>query len=157
MNLERIPWIGLQFIRNDWEYPSISKLRQFPKEFLLANYPYRISIVWKCQQGVECGFPSEAEMNMQVEFENELVEEVETNQQSVLALTIMGQGEKEFIFHSSNHQGLLNALQRIKEKRNLPLEYHTSKDLEWNETRNRIFEFSSGRYDIYQRAWWKFW
>lgn len=123
-------WVGAE---GEFEgRPLLVRFRQFPTTFNKASYPSRLNIFWKMREPEEWGLPTQFEMERLEAFENRLVEAVESDNHSILSVVLTCNGQREFVFHTSNPEGFLQRLTAMpQEQERYPIEIYHAEDPEW--------------------------
>jgi hypothetical protein len=85
------------------------------------------------------GFPTEDEREKLHHFENRLVCAVEEDEFSLLSMVITGNGQREFVFHTSDPQEFIGRLTNMpQEEKPYPIEIHCHEDEYWTYYFNEI-------------------
>jgi Family of unknown function (DUF695) len=92
------------------------RFRQFPQSFMKWRYPQRLNIFWKMSDPDENGLPTDEEFERLAIFENRLVDAVESDEPSILLAALTCNGEKEFLFHTSDVAGFLERLTNMPQE-----------------------------------------
>ena len=114
------------------ELPLIIRFREeFKDRPDVSCYPHRLIVSWKYAEG-ESGLPS-GELSFELgQFEDYLVEALESDLVAVLSAVITNAGERQWIFYTKNLdscQTRINALPQVGEP--YPLHLTAEPDSEW--------------------------
>ena len=81
----------------------------------------------------ESGLPSDDEAEALNEFEDRLVNAVEPDNHSVLAIAMTTGGVREWVFHTSDVKGFVDRLTKMPQNESrYPIEIHHQHDPEWH-------------------------
>ena len=89
------------------------RFREFPQSFKKSRYPHRLNIFWKIGDRDENGLPTEKEFQRLEIFEDRLIDAVEAGEHSILLAALTCNGEKEFLFHTSDVAEFLERLKKM--------------------------------------------
>lgn len=135
--LEAIGWAIAEGHTGD--YPFQLRFRQFESDFPYSNFSQRLNIFWSMQNPDKRGYASESELEHLHSFEDRLVAAVETDHFSVLAMTVTGSNEREFVFYTSDPTEFIKRLSLMpQEEVRYPIEIHRSDDDKWEYYNNEI-------------------
>src|SRR5262245_53059004 len=113
-------------------HPLLIRFRKFPLDFSRVSFPVRLNLFWQMTDIDEHGWPSDSEFQRLEVFEDRLVEAVEHDSQSLLTVVLTCNGEKEFVFQSTDSAVFLSRLTNMpQEKRRYPVSIHSNMDPEW--------------------------
>src|SRR5262245_37227262 len=107
-DFDSLPWTGVETEYNG--RPLLIRFVRLPKGFPTAKYPQRINIFWTMSETSEDGLPTQDELIKLETFENRLCDAVHPDRHSILVGALTANGEKEFIFHTSDVPGFLQRL-----------------------------------------------
>lgn len=131
MNFDVLPWSIAEGIHE--EMPVIFRFRKFPENFQRSAFPSHIHLFWTFQSPTPNGLPSPSDSLQAAQFEDRLIEAVESDNHSILSLVLTGKGQREFNFHTSNPQGFVERLSNMpQEKDRYPIEIYCYEDPTWD-------------------------
>ena len=80
----------------------------------------------------ELGLPTQLESERLEAFENRLVEAVESDNHSILSVVLTCNGQREFVFHTSDPEGFVKRLIAMpQEQERYPIEIFNNEDPGW--------------------------
>ena len=130
MDFDSLPWTGVETQYN--ELPLLIRFVRLPRTFPKSKYPQRINVFWKMAETSENGLPTEDELMKLETFENRLCDAVHPDRHSILVGALTCNGEKEFIFHTSDVPGFLQRLTNMpQEKERYPITIQRYDDPNW--------------------------
>lgn len=131
MNFDSISWVGAE---GECEgHVLLVRLREFPTEFPKSKYPQHINIFWKMSETDENGLPTDEEFSRLATFEDRIVNAVEHDEHSILVGALTCNGEKEFVFHTSDVPRFLQRLTNMpQEEERYPITIQKYDDPDWN-------------------------
>jgi len=102
----------------EWEgKPLIARVNTALKSFAgHPNYKHQVSVAIPFRSPDENGFPSSEESSELIEIENLLCSELESQNESLFAAVLTVGGMREFVFYTSNPQGVEVKLKDLREK-----------------------------------------
>lgn len=86
------------------------RFRQMTPAFSRAAYPERINIFWEMRESDEAGLPRPEEATRLAAFEDRLVDAVEVDKHSILAVVLTTAGKREFVWQTTDVAGFLERL-----------------------------------------------
>ena len=112
-------------VRWCWLLGQISKesIRRFPKQFVIE---------WKLRDCMASGLPTPDELDAVIQFEEMVVQPLQANGASILALISMGNGYRELYFYCKDPLVLAAKLNEVLEGRDFPIEINAGHDPKWN-------------------------
>lgn len=93
------------------------RFREIPETFLRSAYPHRINVFWKMDETDENGLPTENEFTRLETFEDRLVNAIEPDAQSILVAALSCNGEREFVFYTTDVSGFMERLRNLPQER----------------------------------------
>ncbi len=130
MKFDAIPWTLIEAHGNDG--PIIVRHRQFPDGFPKNRFPHRLNIFWQMSEAAENGMPEDAESGRMQAFEDRLVDATEADKQSILSLVLTGNGQREYVFHTSDTDEFLQRLTDMPQEEDpYPIEIDHTEDDAW--------------------------
>lgn len=130
MKFDAIPWTLIEAHGEDG--PILVRHRQFPKGFRRGGFPHRLNIFWQMSEAADNGMPEDAESDRMKTFEDRLVEATESDKQSVLSLVLTGNGQREYVIHTSDTDEFLQRLTDMpQEDAPYPIEIEHTEDDAW--------------------------
>lgn len=130
MNFDSIPWTLW-----DGEYKGnalLIRLREFPDDFPTSKFPQRLNVTWTMYERDENGLPTEQEFERLTAFEDRLVEAVEPDEQSILLGVLTCNGEREYIFQTTDPSEFLRRLTDMpQETERYPIVIERYDDPDW--------------------------
>jgi hypothetical protein len=130
MDLKSIPWVLAKGTQDG--HSLMMRYRQFSRDFPKREYPVRINMVCDVKEQTPLGLPTRNEYQRLGEFEEHLMNTVEDDEGSVLAMVITSSGKREFIFQTSDAESFK---QRLSDVYELDKDYHLdvmqSEDDDW--------------------------
>lgn len=131
MSFDSLTWALAEAECNS--HPLLIRYREFPREFPKSKYPQRINNFWRMSEIDENGLPTEGEFSRLATFENRLVNAVEHDEHSILAGALTCNGEKEFIFYTSDVPEFMERLANMpQENERYPITIQRYDDPNWN-------------------------
>lgn len=113
-------------------------LKDVPEGIDQADFPYRISIIWRYDAEIRNGMPDPDENNGQIEFEDALVH-LEANTISRLMLVVTGNGRKEWHWYVQDVEGWMKEFnQALAGRPAYPIEITDTLDPDWSLYRNFV-------------------
>lgn len=112
--------------------PLLVRFRRFVRSVDCAAYPIRLNIFWQMAKPDHNGFASATEGAALELFENRLVSAVERDRHSVLSVVLTCNGQREFVFHSTDSTEFLRRLSDMPQDiEPYPIEIHSNDDHDW--------------------------
>ena len=131
MNFDVLPWSIAEGIHE--EMPVIFRFREFPDNFQRLDFPSRIHLSWAFQSPTSNGLPSPSDSLQVAQFEDRLIEAVESDNHSILSLVLTGKGQREFSFHTADPQGFVERLSHMpQEEDRYPIEIYCYEYPTWD-------------------------
>ena len=96
--------------------PLIIRFRQNLTQILSDHYPNLLTITWQLEQPSEQGLPEPPESDDIKDFEQNLVKLVEDCNNSILAVVISNNGEREFLFYTNDVDTFSELLHKVPQK-----------------------------------------
>jgi len=129
-------FVSLKWAVAETEYNHhvlLIRFRQFPPSFLKSKYPERLNIFWTMAESDANGLPTDNEFERLESFENRLLDAVEHDEHSILAVVITCNGEKEFVFHTPDVPGFMMRLTNMPQEVNrYPITIQRNYDHDWS-------------------------
>jgi hypothetical protein len=117
---------------------------QFTTQPKSSSYEQRLNIFWNMNETLPNGFPDEAELSRLHDFENRLIDAVETDEFSIMSMVLTGNGEREFVFHTPDPQEFVTRLSGMpQEGEPYPIEINCNEDPEWEYYYNELSAIKS--------------
>ena len=124
-------WFGGETENNG--KPVIIRGRQHLKNFIDSKqYPEHIEFVWTFETDTENGIPTPEENIFMQKVEDALIESLESDLQSVLAIVYTHNGIRSLIFYTKSVSEFLKRINKaLTEFKKLPIEISNDKDIDW--------------------------
>lgn len=130
MDFDLLPWTGVETEHDN--RPLLIKFIRLPRGFPRSKYSQRINIFWKMDDPDENGLPTAEESDQLEIFENRLVAAVQPDGHSILVAALTCNGEKEFIFHTTDVPGFIQRLTNMpQEEERYPITIQKYDDPNW--------------------------
>lgn len=130
LDLEQLPWSVAEGATDEYEFQI--RFRKFPESINTKAYPIRLNIFWQMDECFENGYPTEEELKRVHTFENRIVDAVEHDNFSIMSIVLTGNGQREFVFHTSDSHEFIDRLTNMPQEDDpYPLEIHSNDDEEW--------------------------
>jgi hypothetical protein len=130
-NFESLTWALAEGESNS--YPLLIRFREFPGTFAISKYQQRINIFWRMRETDANGLPTEGESSRLASFEHRLISAVELDEHSILAGALTCNGEKEFIFYTTDVPGFIARLRKMaQENEPYPITIQRYDDPDWS-------------------------
>jgi len=98
------------------------------------EYQCRYMITWTLQNSGDDGFPSSSDNDALENFENLVFDQLEAGQQSICVAVITNNGERDWIFYTSDPEEIHQRLnQTLQESPRFPIRPSASPDPDWAE------------------------
>jgi hypothetical protein len=124
-------WFGGETENN--EKPVIIRGRQHLKNFIGSKqYTEHVEFVWTFETETENGIPTPEENIFMQKVEDALIENLESDLQSVLTIVYTHDGIRSSIFYTKSVPEFLKRINKaLSEFKKLPIEITNEKDIEW--------------------------
>jgi Family of unknown function (DUF695) len=130
MNFDSLTWAGAESEYNN--QLLLIRFREIPRAFPRSKYPERVNVFWEMGEVDENGLPTEDEFTRLETFENRLVDAVEPDAQSILVAALTCNGEKEFVFYTTEVSEFLQRLTNMpQEEERYPITIQKYDDPDW--------------------------
>jgi hypothetical protein len=100
MDLKSLPWVLAKGKLDG--HSLMMRFRQFSRDFPKQEYPVRINMICDVKEKTSSGLPTRSEYERLGLFEERLMNVVEEDEESVLAMVITSSGKREFIFQTAD-------------------------------------------------------
>ena len=131
MTFDSLKWVGAEAEHD--HHPLLIRFREIPQAFPKFKYPERLNVFWKMSEQDHNGLPTEKEFIRLESFEDYLVGAVEHDGHSILVGVLTCNGEKEFVFHTSDVSGFMSRLRKIpQEEERYPITIRRFYDPNWS-------------------------
>lgn len=122
------------------ETPAIVRVRTGLDEWVAdPTLPERVVVTWSYDPEQDSGFPMAGDLTAMQEFEDRLVEALETPAVALLTAVVTHKGNREWIFYSTKideFMALLN--EEFAEDPHFPLEIYRTEDPHWEQYREIV-------------------
>ena len=131
MTFDSLTWAGAVAEYN--HHPLLIRFREIPQPFPKSQYPERLNVFWKMSEPDENGLARKEEATRVEAFEDYLVDAVEHDAHSILVVVLTCNGEREFVFHTSDVAGFMSRLNNIpQEIERYPITIQRCNDPNWS-------------------------
>ena len=131
MTFDSLMWAGAESQYDG--HLLLKRFREIPGTFPRSKYPQPINIFWEMIETDENGLPTENEFRRLETFEDRLVNAIERDAQSILVAALSCDGEKEFVFYTTDVSGFMERLTNMpQEKERYPITIQKSDDPAWS-------------------------
>lgn len=119
------------------EKPTVLRYRPSLEPFLGdENYPRRLAIIWTFEPADASGMPSETQSADMKDFEDLLIEALDSDRLAVLAFVFTSAGSREWNFYLSDVSEVgIRINQALASVPKLPIELRVEDDPNWDELR----------------------
>ena len=124
-------WFGGETEKNG--KPVIIRGRQYLKNFIDSKqYTEHVEFVWKFETETENGIPTAEENIFMQKVDDTLIQNLESDLQSVLTIVYTHDGIRSSIFYTKSVPEFLKRVNKaLSEFKKLPIEITNGKDIEW--------------------------
>lgn len=137
MDLKTVPWVLAKGTLDG--HSLMMRYRKFSEDFPKNEFPTRINMICSVKEQTESGLPTRSEYERLGMFEEHLMNAVEDDEDSVLAMVITSSGKREFVFHTADAESFKQRLNHVYETKT---EYPVDLDLEEDDAWEYINEFT---------------
>ena len=131
MKFDSLTWAGVETEHDT--HPLVITFREVPKTFPRSRYPQRLNIFWEMSESDENGLPTEDEFKRIELFESRLVAAVEDDEHSILVGTLTCNGDREYIFHTSDVSEFMTRLTNMaQQEKRYPITIQKYDDPAWS-------------------------
>jgi hypothetical protein len=111
MDLKSVPWVLAKGKQDG--HSLMMRYRRFSQDFPKQEYPVRINMVCDVKEQTASGLPTRNEYERLGRFEEQLMNTVEEDEDSVLAMVITRSGKREFIFQTADAESFRERLSHV--------------------------------------------
>ena len=137
LQLDELAWTIAEGSTEEYQFEV--RIRHFNDKLNTLNYPQRLNIFWNMEETFDNGYPNKEELNKLHTFEDRLIEAVEHDEFAIMSVVLTGNGQREFVFHTSDPQTFIQRLIDMPQEENpYPLEIHNDEDSKWGYYYNEL-------------------
>jgi len=130
MDLKSVPWVLAKGTQDG--HSLMMRFRQFSRDFPKQEFPVRINMICDVKEQTESGLPTRSEYERLGRLEEHLMNTVEEDEDSVLAMVITSSGKREFIFQTSDAESFRERLSHVyDDAKDYQLNLMQSEDDDW--------------------------
>lgn len=114
LNLEELAWSVAE--GKTEAYTFRNRFRHFLSSLETKNFPIRLNIFWNLENKDIDGNSIKDDLEKVHTFEDRIVEAVEGDEFSILSMVLTGNGQREFVFHTSAPNEFLQRLTNMPQE-----------------------------------------
>ena len=140
MAFDNIQWTMVEGLVD--QVPFSLRHRDFSSLFPVKVYPYRVSLTWTMTRTSINGLGSRAEIAFMQVFEKVVLDLVEKDRHAILSLVISSKNEREFVFHTKEHNEFLKRLALLPQLDDpFPVQVQSFDDENWLYDKQQFLRF----------------
>ncbi|MES2628171.1 MAG: DUF695 domain-containing protein [Bacteroidota bacterium] len=115
------------------DIPFLIRFRPDMQPFISSEkFNTRLSLTWKYEPDTDSGLPSDEDMEVMDQIEDELLESLEPELKAVLAFVFTGENQRKWTWYAQNETLAGSVMQKVMaEFPSVPLDLETEEDPQW--------------------------